>query len=419
MPITKKTTKVSKEKILQPELNIGMVGHVDHGKTTLLEALSGVWADTHSEEIKRGITIRLGYADAVFYKEGSNYTSKPKNKSKAKVLRKVSFVDAPGHESLMATMLSGATIMDGALLLIAANEDCPQPQTREHLMALQIIGIKNIVIVQNKVDLVDEKTAKKNYKQIKDFVKGTGYEDAPIIPLSAQHNAGVSALIKAIEEKIPTPKRDESKDPLMLVARSFDINRPGTLPKDLSGGILGGSMKQGILKSEHEIEIRPGRKVMEKNKDVWKPIKANIIDLKYGGASVKEIFPGGTAGILTSLDPSITKSDSLGGSVVGLPGKLPDVLYEITLAPHLLDRVVGTEEELNVEPIKMSEALMLNVNSAATVGIVTDLKKKNVTCKLKIAVCAELNSRVTISRKIGNRFRLIGYGEIVEGKNSV
>ena len=415
MPRTKKTTK-SSEKVVQPELNIGMVGHVDHGKTTLLERLSGVWADTHSEEIKRGITIRLGYADAVFYKEGNDYTAKLKNKSKAKVLRKVSFVDAPGHESLMATMLSGATIMDGALLLIAANETCPQPQTREHLMALQIIGIKNVVIVQNKIDLVDEKGAMNNYKQIKAFVKGTDYENAPIIPLSAQHNVGISALIEAIEKTISTPKRDNSKDPSMLVARSFDINKPGSLPKDLIGGVLGGSMKQGILQAKQDIEIRPGRKVMEKNKDVWKPVITKIVDLKYGGASVKEISPGGTVGILTSLDPSIVKSDSLGGSIVGLPGKLPDVLYEITLSPNLLERVVGTQEELKVDPIKMNETLMLNVNSAATVGIVNGFKKKNVTCRLKIPVCAEINSRVTISRMIGNRFRLIGYGEIVDGK---
>ena len=415
MPRTKKTTK-SSEKVVQPELNIGMVGHVDHGKTTLLERLSGVWADTHSEEIKRGITIRLGYADAVFYKEGNDYTAKLKNKSKAKVLRKVSFVDAPGHESLMATMLSGATIMDGALLLIAANETCPQPQTREHLMALQIIGIKNVVIVQNKIDLVDEKGAMNNYKQIKAFVKGTDYENAPIIPLSAQHNVGISALIEAIEKTISTPKRDKSKDPSMLVARSFDINRPGSLPKDLIGGVLGGSMKQGILQAKQDIEIKPGRKVMEKNKDVWKPVITKIVDLKYGGASVKEISPGGTVGILTSLDPSIVKSDSLGGSIVGLPGKLPDVLYEITLSPNLLERVVGTQEELKVDPIKMNETLMLNVNSAATVGIVNGFKKKNVTCRLKIPVCAEINSRVTISRMIGNRFRLIGYGEIVDGK---
>ena len=417
MPRTKKTTK-SSEKVVQPELNIGMVGHVDHGKTTLLERLSGVWADTHSEEIKRGITIRLGYADAVFYKEGNDYTAKVKNKSKAKVLRKVSFVDAPGHESLMATMLSGATIMDGALLLIAANETCPQPQTREHLMALQIIGIKNVVIVQNKIDLVDEKGAMNNYKQIKAFVKGTDYENAPIIPLSAQHNVGISALIEAIEKTISTPKRDKSKDPSMLVARSFDINRPGSLPKDLIGGVLGGSMKQGILQAKQDIEIRPGRKVMEKNKDVWKPVITKIVDLKYGGASVKEISPGGTVGILTSLDPSIVKSDSLGGSIVGLPGKLPDVLYEITLSLNLLERVVGTQEELKVDPIKMNETLMLNVNSAATVGIVNGFKKKNVTCRLKIPVCAEINSRVTISRMIGNRFRLIGYGEIVDGKTS-
>ncbi|MDP7476425.1 MAG: translation initiation factor IF-2 subunit gamma [Candidatus Woesearchaeota archaeon] len=417
MPRTKKTTK-SSEKVVQPELNIGMVGHVDHGKTTLLERLSGVWADTHSEEIKRGITIRLGYADAVFYKEGNDYTAKVKNKSKAKVLRKVSFVDAPGHESLMATMLSGATIMDGALLLIAANETCPQPQTREHLMALQIIGIKNVVIVQNKIDLVDEKGAMNNYKQIKAFVKGTDYENAPIIPLSAQHNVGISALIEAIEKTISTPKRDKSKDPSMLVARSFDINRPGSLPKDLIGGVLGGSMKQGILQAKQDIEIKPGRKVMEKNKDVWKPVITKIVDLKYGGASVKEISPGGTVGILTSLDPSIVKSDSLGGSIVGLPGKLPDVLYEITLSLNLLERVVGTQEELKVDPIKMNETLMLNVNSAATVGIVNGFKKKNVTCRLKIPVCAEINSRVTISRMIGNRFRLIGYGEIVDGKTS-
>jgi translation initiation factor 2 subunit 3 len=416
MPRTKKTSKSSEKKVVQPELNIGMVGHVDHGKTTLLERLSGVWTDTHSEEIKRGITIRLGYADVAFYKEDGSFTSKPKNKSKAEFLRKVSFVDAPGHESLMATMLSGATIMDGALLLIAANEDCPQPQTREHLMALEMIGIKNIVIVQNKIDLVDEKTAIKNYEQIKQFVSKTKYENSPIVPVSSQHSVGLGNLIGAIEETIPTPKRDKDADPLMYIARSFDINRPGTLLKNIVGGVLGGSMKQGILKVGQDIELRPGRKVLEKNKELWKPINTKIIDLKYGGLSVDEISPGGTAGILTSLDPSIVSSDQLSGSLVGLAGKMPDILFEITVTPNLLDRAVGTKNELNVSPIKMNESLMLNVNSSATVGIVTGFRKKNVICRLKIPVCAELKSRVTISRMMGNRFRLIGFGEILEGK---
>ncbi|MBW2979824.1 translation initiation factor IF-2 subunit gamma [Candidatus Woesearchaeota archaeon] len=401
----------------QPELNIGMIGHVDHGKTTLLERLSGKWADTHSEELRRGITIRLGYADAVFRKcsKCDTYTTKkkcPDCKGETKPLRKVSFVDAPGHESLMATMLSGATIMDGALLLIAANEECPQPQTREHLMALEIIGVEKIVIVQNKIDLISEEDAMKNYKHIKDFVKDSKYKDAPIIPMSAQHSVGLSSLIEAINNTVPTPKRDLSKEPLMLVARSFDINKPGTKVKDLTGGVLGGSLKQGVIKDKEEIEIKPGYEVEEKNKKVWKPIKTKITALKSGGAGVKEVRPGGSFGIMTSLDPAIVKSDKLTGSVVGKPGKLPDVFYEFMLETHLLERVVGTKEELKVDPIKMGEALMLNVNAAATVGVVIGLKKDHAKCKLKLPVCAEPGSRVTISRMVGNRFRLIGYGII-------
>ena len=230
----------------QPEVNIGMIGHVDHGKTTLTQRLTGKWTDEHSEEIKRGISIKLGYADTAFYKcpscpEPQCYTTKetcPYCGSKTELLRAVSFLDAPGHETLMAVMLSGASLMDGAVLLIAANEPCPQPQTREHLMAMEIAGIKNIVIVQNKIDLVSEKQALKHYEQIKEFVKGTCAEDAPIIPISAHHDINIDVLIKAIEEKIPTPKRDLSKDPLMYVARSFDINKPGSRPKDLKGGVI-------------------------------------------------------------------------------------------------------------------------------------------------------------------------------------
>ncbi len=178
----------------QPEVNIGTIGHVDHGKTTLVKALTGVWASRHSEELKRGITIKLGYADLPIYKCPKCETPKqfstkpncPSCNSEAEFVRAISFVDAPGHEALMATMLSGAAIMDGAILVIAADEPCPQPQTREHLAAAEVIGIKNIIIVQNKIDIVDEKRALKSYEEIKAFVKGTIVENAPIIPISAQ-----------------------------------------------------------------------------------------------------------------------------------------------------------------------------------------------------------------------------------------
>ncbi len=411
----KKTAKKAKPAgdEIQPEVNIGMVGHVDHGKTTLLERLSGKWGDTHSEEIKRGITIRLGYANTSFYqlKDGSFTTEEQKD---ATLLRKVSFVDAPGHESLMATMLAGATIMDGALLLIAASEKCPQPQTREHLQALEIVGIKNIIVVQNKIDLVSEEEAVKNHEQIKEFLKGTPYENAPIIPISAQHNVGISALIGTIEKIIPTPQRDSSRDPQFLVARSFDINKPGSKVGSLVGGVLGGSLIEGELKEGMDIEIRPGHEVVEKNQKIFQPLKASIVGLKSGTKAISAAKPGGSTGIMTLLDPSVVKSDKLTGSVIGIPGKLPPVHYDLSLEVHLLARAVGTAKNEAVEPIKKGEALMMNVNSASTVGVVTELKKDKILCKLKLPVCAAIGSRITISRMLGNRFRLIGYGIIQE-----
>lgn len=393
----------------QPEITVGLIGHVDHGKTTLLEKLSGKWTDIHSEEIKKGITIKLGYADISIYKcDKCGFTTKPCDKCKKE--RTISFVDAPGHETLMATMLSGAAIMDGALLLVAANEQCPQPQTKEHLIALQTIGIKNIIIIQNKIDIVSKEDAIKNYKQIKEFTKGTIAENAPIIPVSAINNINIDKILEAIQINIPTPKRDLNKSPLMLIARSFDVNKPGTKIQNLIGGILGGSIKQGILHTKDPIVILPGRKVEEHGQTKWIPIESNIIDIKTGNKSVSEIQPGGSMSLLTKLDPSIVKSDQLVGNIVGLKDKMPPVWNTIKIQPSLLDTVVGSKEEIKVEPIKKGEPLMLNANSATTAGIVTTLEKNTITIVLKRPICTEENSKIAISRRVGTRWRLIGSG---------
>lgn len=406
----------------QPVINIGLVGHVDHGKTTLTERLTGKWTDTHSEEVKRGITIRLGYADVVFRKcpkcdELDAFTTKKvceNHNVPTEFVRKVSFVDAPGHESLMATMLSGATIMDGALLLVAANEQCPQPQTREHLMALQIAGIKNVIIVQNKIDLVTEERALRNYQQIKEFVKGTEFENSPIVPISAQAGVNIDSLISTIEEIIPTPKRNPDADAMLLIARSFDTNKPGTTPDKMVGGILGGAIVQGKLKVGDSIEIRPGLVVEEQNKTVAKPIMAKIISCVTGGKNVQELGPGGSVAIQTTLDPGIVHSDSLTGNIVGHPGKLPKIWYDLKLEVHLLERVVGSQQELKVDPVKMTEPLLLNVNGGKTIGFVYDLSKGLVKCKLKLPICANPGDKAVISRRVDSRFRLIGYALIRE-----
>jgi translation initiation factor 2 subunit 3 len=403
----------------QPEVSIGMVGHVDHGKTTLVQALSGKWTDTHSEELKRGITIKLGYADIDIYKDESKeapecWTLAKEVDGKPTILtRKVSIVDAPGHESLMATMLSGANIMDGAILLVAANEECPQPQTREHVQALAIMGIKNVVVVQNKIDLVTPEQAQKNHEQIIAFLKGTSFENAPIIPISARYKVNIDVLLDAVQTTIPTPERDANKDPLFFVARSFDINKPGTTPEKMKGGVLGGAVKQGIFQKGVQVEMLPGYEVEERNQKVWKPLTTTIVSMMAGSAAIEVAKPGGSVGMMTQLDPSIVKSDKLVGSVVGLPGKLPPVWSTIKLEPHLLERVVGAKDDLLVKEIFKTETLMLNVNSAATVGVVSETGRGHIKLTLRRPVCAAVGSRVTISRNVEKRWRLIGYGTIV------
>ena len=405
-----------KEYGYQPNVNIGTAGHVDHGKTTLVEAITGVWTSGHSEELRRGITIKVGYADAAFYQCAQcqsplGYSTTPSCSNcggKSELQRVVSFVDSPGHESLMANMLSGGALMDGAILVVAANEKVPQPQTREHLLALQVLGITQIVIVQNKVDLAESEMAIENYSQINEFVKGSVASNAPIIPISAQHKLNIDALIEAIEMSIKTPPRSTSKAAIMHVLRSFDINKPG-LPLDkVNGGVIGGALIQGELTLGDEIEIRPG--FMDEKKNKYEPIRSVVSTLGTGAGLVQKVRPGGLVAIGTKLDPTYVKSDSLIGSVVGKPETLPDDVEDISIDVKLFDTAVGTQEMVKVEPIKTKEFLRLNVGTAATLGTVTNSKDNKIEAKLKKPLCLIPQSRVAVSRRIADRWRLIGAG---------
>ncbi|MCL5803044.1 MAG: translation initiation factor IF-2 subunit gamma [Candidatus Thermoplasmatota archaeon] len=400
----------------QPSVNIGMVGHVDHGKSTLTKAITGTKTDIHSEEIKRGISIKLGYADTPVYKcineHGEEYFTSKKENENCELSRVISFVDAPGHETLMATMLSGSSIMNGALLVIAANEKCPQPQTREHLTALDIMGIKNIIVVQNKIDLVTRDRAMESYGEIKKFLKGSVAENAPIIPVSAYHNTNLDVLLASIEENIKSPVFDPSVNPRMYLARSFDVNKPGTPLRDLKGGVLGGSLVEGKLDIGDEIEITPGIQTGKGNKQVWENVTTEIVSLMSGKNSYKTLKPGGLAAVGTKLDPFLTKGDSFTGRIVGKAGKVPPTVFGMTVDVFLLKRVVGFQEDLKVDSIKSKESLMLTVGTANTVGVVTSARDTSAEITLKYPVAAYSGERIAIARRIANRWRLIGYGNI-------
>ena len=390
-----------------PILNVGIVGHIDHGKTTLLQQLSGKWADTHSEELKRGITIKLGYADVVLYDDKGEYGIDSK---KGKAARRISFVDAPGHEMLMATMLSGAAMIDAAILVVAANEGI-KPQTREHLSALQAKQVKNLIVVQNKIDLVDKKEAKKNYDDIKDLLKGK-FDDAIVIPISAQQGVNLDLIYKALVE-MDIPDRAVKDDPVFVVARSFDINKPGAGIEDLKGAVLGGTLKCGKLKVGDEIELKPGRAVKDEVGVKYEPVKTKVRRLFVGSNKVDELVPGGSMSIETELDMVMAKSDALAGNVVGLSGKLPELVNQIELKFELFPEVYGLGGHEKVEEVKKGEMLMLSVNTSTTGGNVLEVSKDKLKMSLKVPVIGFKGDHVGIARNFGNHWRLIGHGEIL------
>ncbi|MHA2089906.1 MAG: translation initiation factor IF-2 subunit gamma [Candidatus Kariarchaeaceae archaeon] len=408
--------------VIAPEINIGTAGHVDEGKSTLIKLLTGKFPDEHSEELRRGITIRLGYADCDIYEcpncdepeKWSIHDVCPNCDSEAEIARRVSFVDAPGHEILMQVMLSGAAIMDGVMLVIAANNKVPQPQTREHLAALTALGVEKVVVVQNKVELVSELEARKNYQDIKTFLKGTIAENAPIIPMSAMHGANTDTLLSALQHFMTTPKRDLNAAMRMAVARSFDINRPGTSAKNLKGGVLGGSLIQGKVKINDDVVILPGLKRKVGKEVEYIPVKTKVQSIRVGSqGKADEATPGGLLALQTVIDPSMARSDNLAGSVVSALGSEPPIADGVSLRVTLFESVVGSETNESVKPIKPKEHLLLTIGTATTVGQVSKIGKKHtVNFELKPQIALEPSSKVALSRRFNKRWRLIGWGEI-------
>lgn len=320
------------------------------------------------------------------------------------LMRHVSFVDCPGHDILMATMLNGAAVMDAALLLIAGNEPCPQPQTSEHLAAVEIMKLQNIIILQNKIDLVKQDAALAQADDIRAFVKGTVADGSPIIPISAQLKYNIDVIGEYIYKKIPVPVRDFTSDPKMIVIRSFDVNKPGEDVTDLKGGVAGGSIIQGVLK----VGIR------------CVPLFTRIRSLLAEQNDLQYAVPGGLIGVGTSIDPTLTRADRLVGQVLGYREKLPSIFTELEISFYLLRRLLGVktdegEKQGKVQKLTKQEILMVNIGSTSTGGRVLAVKGDLAKLQLTSPVCTEENEKVALSRRIDKHWRLIGWGHIRRG----
>jgi len=443
LDVTKLTALTPEVISRQATINVGTIGHVAHGKSTVVKAISGVHTVRFKTELERNITIKLGYANAKIYKgeakndaegdqKGGFYTSRgsshPDTFTDEKtgityhLRRHVSFVDCPGHDILMATMLNGAAVMDAALLLVAGNETCPQPQTSEHLAAVEIMRLENIIILQNKVDLVKPDAAMAQHEQIRKFVAGTVADSAPIIPISAVLKYNIDVVCEYLVHKIPVPIRDFTSVPRLIVIRSFDVNKPGQDVDSLQGGVAGGSILQGVLRVGDEIEVRPG--IVTKNGPDGAmqccPIYSKIVSLHAEHNDLQYGVPGGLIGVGTKIDPTLTRADRLVGQVLGLRGQLPDVFSEIEISYYLLRRLLGVKtsdggKQAKVQKLTKAEILMVNIGSTATGGKVVAVKGDLAKIALTQPVCTQEGEKIALSRRVDKHWRLIGWGQIRKG----
>eukprot|EP01060_Flectonema_neradi_P040094 TRINITY_DN9024_c0_g1_i2.p1 TRINITY_DN9024_c0_g1~~TRINITY_DN9024_c0_g1_i2.p1 ORF type:complete len:392 (+),score=77.04 TRINITY_DN9024_c0_g1_i2:426-1601(+) len=383
------------------------------------------------------ITIKLGYANAKIFKindhprpacyvpapsSAPDDSVDPETGKKMTLVRHVSFVDCPGHDILMATMLNGAAVMDAALLLIAGNEPCPQPQTSEHLAAVEIMKLTNIIILQNKIDLVKEAAALQQFEDIKRFVKGGVADGAPIIPISAQLKYNIDVLCEYIVKSIPVPRRSFIESPRLIVVRSFDVNMPGEAVENLKGGVAGGSILRGVIKKGQEIEVRPGLKTKKADGSTQcTPIRSKALSLFAEKNPLEYAVPGGLIGIGTKIDPTLTRADRLVGQVIGEPGKLPEIYSELEISFFLLRQLLGVKSDGDkssrrvIDKMSKGEIIMVNIGSLSTGGRVVAVRSEIAKLALIVPVCTEVGEKIALSRKIDKHWRLIGWGKIKRG----
>jgi translation initiation factor 2 subunit 3 len=282
--------------------------------------------------------------------------------------------------------------------------------------------LKHIIILQNKVELVKESQAQAQYEEIKKFVAGTAADDSPIIPISAVLKYNLCVVCEYLCTQVPIPPRDFTSDPVMIIIRSFDVNKPGEEVASLKGGVAGGSILKGVLKMGDEIEIRPG--IVSKSASgavVCKPIRSRIMSLHAENNLLNYAVPGGLIGVGTKIDPTLTRGDRLVGHVLGHPAKLPAIFVEIEVKYYLLRRLLGVKVEGEakagkVTKLKKGEILMVNIGSTAAGGRIVGIKANDLAkITLTNPVCTQEGDKVALSRRIEKHWRLIGWGQIQKG----
>ena len=447
----------------QPTINIATIGGSLKGKTTLVQSLSESItirpkAEKEPERIRekeKNLSQMLGYTNAKLYKCQKcpepycykSYSSETGDILKCKtcnsnfeLIRHISFVDEPEFKIKIVKLLNCSLIMDGALLFVAANEKFENQENnnekneKEKNIFVENSIMKNILIVQNKIDTVlKNNAAKEQYDQIKKYANSKNAPTSPIIPVSAQLKFNLDVLVQYLSS-LPIPKRDFISPPKFVVIHSFDCNyqtEDTTINNNLTSksGMLYGLILRGIIKLGEYVEIRPGICIKVSNKETKiNPITAKIVSLQAEKNNLIYAISGGMINIGLKIDPLLCRGNKLEGNIVGIPEKTEDIFIKIAIKCRLLRRLLivnkkewGKHVEYVTE-IKKGEAMLLNIGFNTVGGVVSQIQGNNndeIIFSLKKPVCSEISEKVAISRKIGSSWRIVGWGEVISGGETI
>ena len=394
----------------QPIINIGCLGSVSDGKSTLVARLTGIKTQRHTDELKRNITINQGYGNLKIFYDNINYytTDSTGDIIDCQLVNHISFVDCPGHQELIQTMLSSIVLMDGAIIVVAVNQPLSQkPQLIQHLAAAKLGKINKIIVCMNKIDLVSKEVLLERKEELDKMLSDYDIRPYAIIPTCFNKNINMKYVIKAMMELFNPEEyiKRSNLDPIFRISRSFDINKPGTTYSQVVGGVIGGSLFNGKLVVGDQIEIKPGQVVKGKDgKFNCTPIISNIVSIKTDTTELNEIIPGGLIGIRTDLDPYYCKHNGLSGQVVGKIGTLPDTINEVTLKLNII-----TSFGFVWTP-KINDLMMLQIGTKMSDAKLTKINNDSYTFSFIKPMCVSSDQHIIVCYMMNKLLKIIGEG---------
>lgn len=398
----------------QPIMNIGVIGHVANGKSTLIRNISGEKTQRYASEQEKNITIKLGYSNAKIWKCNEceapacyQSTSSSVYNYECKICGKecdlkthISFVDTPGHHVLIGTMLKGTSVMDYAIVVESiTNESMPEKQTQEHMQIINQCGKEVKYICMNKIDVLIKKDIKGIKSRMNELEKKL---NIPVIPITGTHGINIDVVLEQLcNLEVNHNYQDTFK---MIITRSFNINKPGIKLQDLKGSVIGGSIINGSINEEDEVIILPFR--VENN--VCHPLKTKIKNIKSGDVELKNAISGGLIGIETCLDSSLGKNDGLAGNIVF---KYEDYVNK------KLDIGIYKNIEVCIDNFDMkNKKFIVNTNSQSVLGKIISYENNILNIELEKELCLSSDDKIILSSDNKNSFVNYGLCKFINGK---